>query len=230
MPDEDKVEIPFLCVVTPVFDLALKSAKLLVEALQRQTFKDFIHILISNGESENIKQYVQSLDDERFIYEEYGPLPDDTKVGLFVTVVKRRDHCFKKYDAERYLCLDADIKVLRKDYFQKLYDAHEAGAKVILTQVKYQPWSKKVKSNVVIFPRLPVNRPGTIDVSNFSIPIEDAKHGYPSSYDRFIPYANDYKLYKRLESKYQGFHYLKLVMTEKDGNSFYKRLSERGCD
>ena len=49
---------PFLCVITPVFDPARASVELLIEDLMRQTFGDFVHVMVSNGSSPEVAALV----------------------------------------------------------------------------------------------------------------------------------------------------------------------------
>ena len=62
----------FFCIVTPVYEPTLEALKLLIKALQCQTFGNFIHVMISNGKSKTIESYVNNIRtiDKRFIYSE----------------------------------------------------------------------------------------------------------------------------------------------------------------
>ena len=71
-----------ICAVTPVFDEAIESFKLLTRDLQSQTFPHFSHVSVSNGESSKIRDFIDSLKDDRFIYVElpYEELDNPEKI------------------------------------------------------------------------------------------------------------------------------------------------------
>jgi hypothetical protein len=207
----------FLCIITPVFDGCLDSFRLLVEAAKQQTFSDFIHIAISDGESPLIKKLVSSLDDDRFTYTEVPFTNPKSQMELFFSITSRRDFGLKNFKATRFLFLDADLKVISSDYFQTLYDGHQKHpSKIIMTKIKRAPG--------LYYPRIPLQC-GNINISNYCVTQEMAKIGYPSDFDKFYPFANDYRFLRQVMVRHD-FQLLNFVSAEKDGNKTYKNL----CD
>lgn len=218
-------EEPFFCIVTPIFDGAYPAVRMLVAALQRQTYSNFIHILISNGpSSEEIKKYVKQLNDPRFIYDELLWEPTPNRTSLFLNICKRRNHCFIKYDAQRYMCLDADLKIISNDYFLKLFNTHfeKENKSMLLTKVKYVIDQKQL-TNPAIFPKYPYKL-GSIDLACISLNKAAAKEGYPTDIDDTIGFGNDYRVF----SKYavgDNYFLIDFISAEKDGNRTYTRFS-----
>jgi len=218
----------FLCIITPIFDPALEPAKLLIRALQNQSLGDFCHILISNGESPQTKQFVQDLKDSRFIYDEIPFQPISTTVNgdsavrdLVCNIGQRREYCLKKYDSKRYLFLNADLKILDDGYFEKLFQAHSE-ADVLVTQIINRAGRGGLGS---ILPRQPIHL-GRIDASNFSISQKIAKEdSWPIDYHPLFGIANDYRFFKGL-GRY-SIKFLQFISAEKDGNNMnsYKQIS-----
>jgi hypothetical protein len=206
----------FLCVITPVFDGCLDSFTLLAEATRQQTFSDFIHIAISDGESPLIKESMSSLDG-RFIYIEISPTNPKNQMELFFSITSRRDFGLKNFKATRFLFLDADLKITSSDYFQALYDGHQQyPSKIIMTKIKRAPG--------LYYPRIPL-RCGNINISNYCVTQEMAKIGYPTDFDKFYPFANDFRFLSQVMARHD-FQLLNFVSAEKDGNRTYKNL----CD
>jgi hypothetical protein len=212
----------FLCIITPIFDPALDPAKCLIKALQKQSFEDFCHVLISNGASPQTKQFSQELQDPRFIYDEIPFLKTSTQKDLVCDISKRREYCLKKYDSDRFLFLNADLKILDDNYFEKLFQSH-LEADILLTQVLNRPRGKGGST----LPKYPITA-GRIDASNFSVSRKIAKAClWPIDYHPLFGIANDYRFFKSLE----GLHTSKLlpfISAEKDGNhkGGYKQISQ----
>jgi len=205
---------PFLCIITPIFDGAFDCLKLLVEALQAQSCQDFIHVCVSNGPSEKIKNFL-SQQDSKYLYCELSQLSNAMLSKLMEDLGRRRDFCLKNYDAERYLFLDADIKILNSDYFAKLKEAHSL-APVLITKVKHKE---------TIFPLAPLQDFGHMDISNYSFIRKIAKeYPYPTDYLIFYGHANDYRFYQKFG--HCPFKILDFISAEKDGNNNYKRVSQ----
>jgi hypothetical protein len=210
------VNVTFLCAITPVFEPCLPAFKLLTQSLLEQTFQDFIHIAISNGKSASIQEWTSSLKNSRFIYDELAAESTPTLSTLLCNLGKRRNHCLKKYDADRFVFLDADLKITDNAYFQKLWLAHNDAA-VLLTKVKNGPTT---------LPKFPIER-GRIDIANYSFNREIAKKvDYPTDIDFRYGIANDFRFYERL-GRY-SWKVLPDICAIKDGNKCYTRLSERG--
>jgi len=216
---------PFLCIMTPIFDPALESAKLLINDLQNQSLGDFIHVLISNGESPQTKQFIQELQDSRFIYDEISFQPistgDSAVRDLICNIGQRREYCLKKYNCQRYLFLNADLKILDDDYFQKLSQAH-LEADVLVTQLLNRPNGGRG----TILPKHPIYV-GNIDVANFSISQKIAKTcSWPTDYHPIFRIANDYRFFSSLAR--HSIKFLSFIASEKDGHNMhsYKQISQ----
>lgn len=214
-----KTREPFLCVITPVFDHALGSVKKLVKDLKSQTFNNFIHILISNGESPQIKRFIEEVNkkDKRFIYDELEleVTPDYKKI--LENLGKRRDYSLLKYKAKRYIFLDADIEVVDKNYFAKLFSFHYLTGKDVLVT--------KTDNFGQILPKHPVKY-GHIDMANYSFSRKKAiEHRYPTDFDEKFGYGNDYRYYGAITGDNQNI-FLNFISAKISANRSYKRLSE----
>jgi hypothetical protein len=206
----------FLCVITPVFDECLESFQVLVKDIQQQTFNDFIHVSISDGKSTLIENFISSLKDDKFIYVETPPTNPHDRESRFYSIMSRRNYGLQNFEAIRYVFLDADLKICATDYFQTLYEAHQKHSNKILI----------TKLNVgvgVFFPKFPI-KCGGINISNYCFTAEMARLGYPTDLDRRLPYANDFRFFKKIEPF--GYVLLKFVSGIKDGNKKYKNLCE----
>lgn len=223
---------PFLCIITPIFDPALEPAKLLINDLQNQSLGDFIHVLISNGESPQTKQFIQELQDSRFIYDEipFQPISTSRKAAgrramvrdLICNIGQRREYCLKEYNCQRYLFLNADLKILDGDYFQKLFQAH-LEADVLVTQLLNQP--NGIRGSVL--PKYPITI-GKIDIANFSFSQKVAKErSWPIDYHPLFGIANDYRFFSELVGRF-SIKFLSFVSSEKDGhnNQSYQQISQ----
>ena len=214
---------PFLCVITPVFDPAYDSLCKLVEELQSQTYGDFCQIMISNGPSPRIRDFVTdiSLNDQRFIYDEIAGEVIQSPIELLVNLGKRREYCLKKYHGARYAFLDADIKINDRDYFLKLHAAHqEIQRDVLITLTKIYHADKEM-----ILPIFPIML-GHIDMSNYTFSDYIAKnYHYPSDYDPQAGIGNDYRFFSRISNE-DNTAILNFISTIRDGNNSYKRLTE----
>lgn len=214
-------EIPFFCVVTPVYDPTLESIKLLIQDLQDQTFGDFIHVLVSNGRSDAIKSYVAEVHagDNRFNYIELEHEEINTTEEILANLGKRRNHVIKKYHAQRYIFADADLKIVRKDYFDKLFTCHrDTGKDLILTLVHYFVVSRNRSITLPVFPI----RKSSIDLANITISRSIAEqYGYPDNYDPRYGIANDYRLFITTATE-DNTIIMNFVSAIKNGNSRYK--------
>lgn len=216
---------PFLCIITPIFDPALESAKLLINDLQNQSLGDFIHVLISNGESPQIKQFIQELQDSRFIYDEipFQPISTGRRAAgdLICNIGERREYGLKRYNCARYLFLNADLKILDSDYFNKLFQDH-LEADVLVTQILNRPTGGRGS----VLPKHPINI-GNIDVANFSISQKIAKTcSWPADYHPLFRIANDYRFFISL-ARY-SIKFLSFISAEKDGHNLnsYEQISQ----
>jgi hypothetical protein len=213
----------FLCIITPVFDPALEAVRKLVNELKSQTYGNFFQVMISNGTSPRIKEFVFDLrkKDARFIYDEIEEEIINNPKELLINLGKRREYCLKKYDAERYVFLDADVKLIDNDYFLKLHKAHkEIKRDVLITLAKV--W---YQGNEITLPIFPMTY-GHIDMANFTFTKKIAKRfSYPSDFDPDIGIGNDYRFFSMI-SHDNNTAILNFFSAMKDGNNSYKRLSE----
>ena len=217
-------EIPaFLCIITPVFDPAYESVCKLVNELNSQTYRDFFQVLISNGSSPRIKELVFDINrkDSRFIYDEIAEEITNNPVEILINIGKRREYCIKKYNAERYMFLDADVKLVDNDYFLKLYRAHqEIDRDILMTLTKY--YHQEGETVLPIFPIIH----GHIDIANYTFSKRIAKaYNYPTDYDPDIGIGNDYRFFTMISNE-NNTALLNFVPTIKDGNNSYKRFTE----
>lgn len=210
---------PFICVITPVFDPAQEALILLVNGLRQQSLGNFIHVMVSNGPSPAVREFVEreTAGDDRFIYDE---IPEEAITGvesLISNLGSRRRHALGKYQASRYVFLDADVRLLDNDYFAKLYLAHRlSGNDVILTG------SRNYERHLPAFPI----RLGNIDMSNYSFSAAAARaHPYPDNLSPEYGIANDYRYYEQLTADSPPLH-LDFLAAEKDGNRGYRRVTD----
>lgn len=213
----------FLCIITPIFDPALESVRKLVHELKSQNYGNFFQVMISNGPSPRIKEFVVGLrkKDVRFIYDEITEENINNSRELLTNLGKRREYCLKKYDAERYVFLDADVKIIDNDYFLKLYKAHKEIKRdvlITLAKVRYQ-------GNEVTLPIFPIQW-GRIDMTNFTFTKKIAKnYNYPTNYDPGSSYGNDYRFFSAISHE-DNTALLNFVSAIRDGNNCYKRFTE----
>ncbi len=213
----------FLCIITPIFDPALESVRKLVNELKSQSYGNFFQVMISNGPSPRIKEFVSDVGkkDARFIYNEIEEEIINNPKELLINLGKRREYCLKKYDAERYVFLDADVKLIDNDYFRKLHKAHkEIKRDILITQTKLCH-----KAIEITFPIFPIT-PGHIDMANFTFSKKIAKnYSYPQDYDESVSYGNDYRFFSMI-SREDNTAVLNFVSAIRDGNNSYIRVSE----
>lgn len=223
----------FACIITPVFDPCLPALKLLRQDLLRQDHlpkceepcQCFQQILISNGSSPDIKKWVKSLKDPKFVYDEISyediyylkgkmKLVDTSK--LLVSLRKRRNHGLNTYQADRYFFWDADLKILKDDFLAEIYKLH-SDAEMIIAKVKY--------IHNTLLPKYPIDRAGKIDLSNYSISAAVArKYQFSICFNPIIGMTEDYRLYSRIRRHETVFH-SNSIFAKKDGYALYQRLS-----
>lgn len=217
---------PFLCIITPIFDPAFESFQNLVSDLQAQTFRNFIHISISNGPSPKIKSYIQKIrkSDKRFVCDElpYNNQYEKSKKysDLLSEIGRRRNYTIKKYQALRYLFLGADFKLTDNDFFNKLHFAHFDSKKDIIIA--------SVNAYGSIYPKLPLQFEH-IDLSNYTFSKNIVnKFDYPSDYDEKFP-ANDWRFFDKIKTN-NNIYIMDCIYGEKDGYRSYKSLGEIQLD
>jgi len=210
---------PFLCVITPIFDGAFEALKLLIETLKTQTMRNFIHVAISAGPSKQSQQFIESLNDHRFIYKEHTALKTKNFEELVASLGDRRTYCFKSYKAHRYVCLDADLKIISDDYFRKLYGHHD-DANVLITQIW---WPKK---DHTLLPKYPITR-GRIDLANFSFSrrvVEDPNCSYPTDMGLLGGRDGDWRFFEIIST--YGYKVISITSAIYNGNSTYTSVSD----
>lgn len=212
-------KLPFLCVITPIFDDALPSLKPLVQDLKKQSFGSFIHVLVSNGKSVQVEKYIAQLKktDSRFIYVEIPETKTNTWQKLQVNLGKRKNFALQKYDAERYVFVDADSAVTDKDFIAKLYLSHVYLQKDILVV--------RINHKDKTLPIFPV-RMGTLDMCNYTISRNLAKHShYPTDPWQYFS-ATDF-LYFREINQADNTSFLPFTYLKKDARRSYESVGEK---
>jgi hypothetical protein len=221
-PRSRAAQAPLFCIVTPVFDPALPSIRLLAAALRRQSCGDWAHVLVSNGPSPAIAAWAagQASADARLRYLEAPEVPTPKARDVFCDLGRRRDLVLKTTDAQRYLLFDADLELLRDDVLERLAATHADGEPEVIVQ--------QTQSRLHRLPRHPVFKPGRIDVSNYCVSRRLARAvAYPSDFNPFLGYANDFRYYHRLRRAARSWVELEGLAARIDGNSRYERLSTR---
>lgn len=210
---------PFLCIITPIFDEALPSAKLLIKDLQIQSCNNFIQVFVSNGASPETKSYIEKLrqKDKRFFYTEITEEKITDGKILLANLGKRRNHAFNNFEALRYVFIDADSEIIDKDYIAKLFIAHIfTGKDIIVTRIQYQSWY------LPIFPM----GPGHIDITNFTFSGKiSKKYPYPTNWSKTFGPANDYRYFLKI-NKGNNTLFLDFVGIKKDSRRCYKSVGE----
>jgi hypothetical protein len=226
-PQTKKAEVKggaFLCIITPVFDPALEAVRKLANDLKSQTYENFFQVMISNGPSPRIKEFVSDVrkKDARFIYDEIEEEILNNSLELLINLGKRREYCLKKYNAERYIFLDADAKLIDNDYVLKLHKAHkEIKRDILITLIKM--------GGELTLPIFPIVR-GHIDLANFSFSKRIAKRfNYPTDFDQDIEVGNDYRFFAAISGE-DNTALLNFVSVIKDGNNSYRRFTELFLD
>lgn len=212
---------PFLCIITPIFNPALKSLRGLVEDLQKQTNKNFIHVIIANGQEEKILKYIEHVrvSDKRFVYDEI-PFDDRYKKSKKVEDVLslngiRRNFVMMKYDAKMYLNLGADFRITDDRIIEKLQSFFEESKKDIIL----------LESNIKgdRYPLYPINKHSHIDLTNYCYSKKIArKYKYPEDVDPKFDVANDYRYFNKIIN----FKILEGSYGVKDGRNTYKSIED----
>lgn len=210
---------PYLCVITPIFDPALPSLKLLIQDLQAQSCGDFIHVLVSNGESPGIKKFIEKVnkDDPRFIYSEIPPeLTSDWK-KLLINIGKRRNFALHKYRASRYVFIDADSEIVDKDYIAKMYLIEQLTKKdVIITQTKMP--------DSTLLPLFPISL-GRIDITCYTFSQKIAsRYRFPENIHEHYGIANDFRFFETINSQ-NNTTFFPFHAVSKDNRPAYKKIA-----
>lgn len=201
--------------ITPIFDGAAESTALLINALQKQTYPNFQNILISNGPSPIIKNLLDKVNDNRFIYNEYPQEDTPTVPQLMENLGKRRNFCLKNYVADRYFFFDADLKIIDTEFFNKIQVMHKR-ADVIISKLEF--YGAELPG-----PKL---RRGEIDLGNYSVSRKIAdKYDYPTKYESDNNVAFDWRFFSLVKN--EGVYFSNILYAVKDGNNNYKTVSAK---
>ena len=215
----DKKKEPFICIVTPIFDPALDSLKKLIKDLQHQSFGSFIHVMVSNGKSDEIKNYIKKINkyDNRFIYEQTNHKKTPNFASILSNSGQRRDYILKKYDANWFHFLDADVRVNDRTYFAKLFMAQKFyKTNILLVKTHYHG---------KVYPLDPINKEGHITISNYVFSNYVAKKfTYPKRYrDGDLP--SDFRYWLKI-SKNQKATVLDILATSEGDDRSYHRMTD----
>lgn len=187
---------PFLCIITPIFDPALPSLTLLINKLKKQSYKNFILVCISGGESPKVEKFIKSISnsDSRFIYRSIPFNQSKNWNDILINIGKRRTFVLKNFLADRYMFLDADSTIPDNNYFAKLRSLHFFIKKDILI-------TQTIFPDGTILPIFPV-KIARIDITNYIVSNTIAKsYSYPT--DVLLEYgpANDFRFFKEINKK-----------------------------
>lgn len=208
--------VPFLCIVTPIFDPALPSLKGLIKDLQKQSFPEFKHVLISNGLSPKCKAYLETVHktDPRFIYVQLKAEVQDSE-HLVANIGKRKNYGMKHFEAERYVFIDADSKIIDPDFVAKLYMSHIVFRKDILVV--------QIKMGDIILPRFPLYL-GHIDLTNYTFSRKIALNSkYPTKPGLLYALSTDYAYFREINTATNTI-FLPFTYLIKDARKSYKSI------
>lgn len=212
-----KKSAPFLCIITPVFDPALASVKLMVRDLKRQTFTDFKQVLISNGPSPKTKEFIKNISkkDKRFKYVELTRELQNTGVRLQNNLGKRKNYAMKKYEAKRYVFIDADSKIIDHNFIAKLYMADILLKKDIIVA--------QIKLGNEILPVFPLDI-ARIDMTNYIFSRKIAlKETYPMRLTKDQILATDWRFFLKINKK-NNTSFLDSLYLVKDARRSYQSV------
>jgi len=204
------------CIITPVFDEAFAAVPGLLQDLKDQTYKNFKHILISNGASPIIKNIVIAANDDRFIYVE-TPYEETPKLEtILVNIAKRRNYAIENFKSERYFFFDADLLVYAHNFLDVVAGVHDK-ADVILSKILFK--------GLIELPIFPIVK-GKIDIANYSFSRKMAeKYKYSTCYNLKNGIANDWAFYEQMKDESHYFN--DMCYAKKDGRALYRNLSTR---
>jgi hypothetical protein len=219
-------------IITPVFDGCLDSLGLLFEDLRRQTHREWVWMLCSNGYSQKMAEFAREknrvLDADgtkpaaRLIYSFIPREAESDPYALLANIGKRRGLCIRQLDADLIFMIDADSQLLDGGMFR-----------AIDRRMKLAPDRSlciyRIEHEIGILPLFPI-RFGTIDMLNFCMRAELAKKiGYPNTVDRKIP-ANDYKFFIRAYDEVKDdFVFIDRIFGRHNGHNRYKNLINLLC-
>ncbi len=207
---------PFLAVISPVFDPGLTSLELLIKDLQRQTFTDFIHVSVSNGESPKIKKFIAKLSkgDPRFQYKEFPEEAAQNAKELFINICRRRSWALKKVSTDWYFLCDMDLQFIDPHFFETLHETvTQYQPEVIIHRLYY-------KKNIIL-PLKPLTQ-GNIDLANYSFSAKVAKTiPYPTDILNQKYQGNDFRFIQRVIEKHQPMYIHSLAAIKNGHNDFF---------
>lgn len=208
-------------IITPVYEKCLDSIELLYEDLKRQTHKDWIWFLCSNGISKKFSEFVERKnrtdENHRIVYLSTSYSDQSNCFSLIANIGKRRNLCIKKIDCDYIFMFDADAKLLDKQMFQIISEElRKRPTKVCVYHIMHEEHG--------VLPKFPINI-NRIDLLNFCVQKGLArKIGYPTTVD-FYMRANDFNFFVRAYKACDGdAMLLQNVFCEYNGNNRYKNI------
>jgi hypothetical protein len=214
-------------IITPVFDGCLDSLELLFRDLRRQTHRDWIWLLSSNGYSRKMSDFAR--EKSRMLEEDnkkpsgalprviYSFLPREAEsdpYALLANIGKRRGHCIKRLDADLIFMIDADSQLLDDRMFRAVDVRMRLAPRKGLCVYR-------IEHVAGILPKFPIEF-GRIDMLNFCMRAGLAKKiGYPDTVNREMP-ANDYWYFERAYREVKGdILFIDRVFGRHNGHSTY---------
>lgn len=211
--------LPFLCIITPIFDEALPSLIPLVKDLQAQSYGSFIHVLISNGDSPKVQKYLAKISrrDPRFIYHSCKKLSTPNWQKLQVDLGRRKNYGLSHFDALRYVFIDADSSIIDRAFIAKLYISHRFLHKDILVA--------RIRHGKRVLPEFPV-RMGTLDMCNYTFSQKIAKTShYPTDPWQYFS-ATDFLYFRDINTR-NNTSFLPFTYLVKDSRRSYQSVGEK---
>lgn len=213
----------FFEIITPVFEGALPSLEKLANEIREQDFENWNWNLCTNGECAPIRDFVKNQNDPRIVHSVFPHQNTPTKEKLLGNIYLRRDYSIKNAVSPYILMLDADVKILKRDFFQTLSHAisKNPGCKLIVYNIYHPGVDKRL-------PLLPFQL-GGVDTANYCFSRELALEvGYPckDEYDESQTPRGDFIfLQKLLEANARSVCY---IDTEPllcwNGNNTYENI------
>lgn len=209
---------PFLCMIVPIFDPALPSLTLLINKLRKQSYKNFILVCISGGDSPKVKKFLDSISntDSRFIYKSIPFNQSKNWKNILINIGKRRTFVLKNFLADRYMFLDADSIIPDNNYFAKLHSLHAFVKKDILI-------TQTIFPDGTVLPIFPL-KIARIDITNYIISNFIAKsHSYPTDVLPKYGPANDFRFFKEINTK-NNTVFFPIIGVKKNVNPSFKSI------
>ena len=210
-------------IITPVFDGALQSLKLLRHDLISQYHTDWTWMLCSNGYSSVIAKFAQRKSQltrgrvVTYTYLEHEPTPDP--VSLLSNVAKRRDYCIDTIDADVIFTIDADAKIIDREMFSTIdSELYKTKKRICIYRILFDASPTKT------LPIFPITF-ARIDSLNFCVEAKVAKAvGYPTGGSVSL-FGNEFHyLYRAYQFCNREYLFINRVFAEHNGNRHYENL------